>query len=77
MNSLQVYLVTLVAALIVLYPQDAANLSAYLGLQARLHVLNLVMLCKAWLMYRALSRDLAKLGVAPPPFRFVPLWERN
>jgi len=35
------------------------------------------MFIKAYLLYRALKKDLARLGMALPPFRFTPLWERD
>lgn len=43
----------------------------------RLWFLNAYMLLKARQMHWELSRQASKMGLAFPPFHFVPLWERN
>jgi len=63
--------------LVVLFPQDAAVFSSLVFVKTRLVILNAVMFVKAYLLYRALSKDLATMGLALPPFRFTPLWERD
>lgn len=65
------------ACLVVLFPQDAATFGSLVYYKTRLVILNAVMFVKAYLLYQALKKDLATLGMALPPFRFTPLWERD
>jgi hypothetical protein len=43
----------------------------------RLYCLNAYMFLKARQMHWQISKEASKMGVALPPFHFVPLWERD
>lgn len=57
--------------------EEYGHLLVVLGLKIRLHALNAYMFFKARQMHWQLSREAGKMGVAFPPFHFVPLWERD
>jgi hypothetical protein len=77
MESIQLLPYLTVVAFALLFPQDTANISTWLYLQARLVSLNAFMFVRAYWMYLHLRKDFASMGLAIPPFRFTPLWERN
>ena len=67
----------LLAALAFLYPQDAATLASLVAIKTKTHVLNAALFIKAYGAYRQICSIMGKMGLAPPPFRFVPIWDRE
>lgn len=77
MNSNGLAFWVVLGALVFLYPQDAAIFAALVAIKTKTHVLNAVLFIKAYGAYRQICSIMGKMGVAPPPFRFVPIWERD
>lgn len=73
--TLLVYAVLIV--LFVSFPAECMDWVLWVSVWLKAHVMNIVLFVKSYFMYRALRRDLAKIGVAIPPFRFTPVWERD
>ena len=68
------------AGLIVLYIAFPNECDAYFNEMyavARIKYLNGMLLLRSWLMYRRLRKDFKKMGLDIPPFRFVPLQDRD
>lgn len=42
----------------------------------RLVVLNYYLMFQAWRLHRLICKDLARIGMAKPAFKFTPIWER-
>jgi hypothetical protein len=39
--------------------------------------LNYYLMFQAWLIYRKLRVDMLRIGMSIPPFKFVPIWQRQ
>lgn len=66
-----------IAAFIALFPVDSQNAVALAALWVKVLILNYYLMFRAYLMYRQMKSDLAKIGVPFPAFKFVPIWERD
>ena len=66
-----------IAALIVLFPQDALNLAQLIEYKVKLHYVNGRTFLAAWLLYRRLKKDFAAQGWPTPPFKYKHIWERE
>lgn len=66
-----------ILAFAVLFPIDASNGAMLITLWIYTRLLNYYLMFHAYLMYRRLRSDFAKIGMPMPAFKFVPIWERN
>lgn len=71
-----VWMLTL-TALVALFPREAMEFAIWLWLEYQIAVLNCRLFVAEWLIYRRLRRDFAKYGIPMPPFKFVPLQQRD
>lgn len=65
------------AAFVVLFPVDTDIGLKFVPLWIYTRILNYYLMFRAYLMYRQLRSDFAKIGMPMPAFKFVPIWERN
>ena len=65
------------AALAILFPQDAMLFPRWLELKIKLHYVNGQTFLQAWLLYRRLKKDFAAQGWPAPPFKYKHIWERE
>jgi hypothetical protein len=63
--------------LVFLFPEDCIIFAGIAWAWALSRILNYYLMFHAWLMYRQIRADMAKLGMPAPPFRFVPIWQRQ
>ena len=75
MTHLYIYL--FLGALVVLFPKDALLLPHWVEAQVKLHYVNAKMFWCAWTMHRNLKKELGALGWPVPPFKFIPVWDRE
>lgn len=73
LNWLFLFLLILFA----LFPEDCITAAGIAKMWLLSRVLNYYLMFRAWLMYRQICGDMAKLGLPPPPFKFVPIWQRQ
>lgn len=66
-----------IVTFVVLFPLDTDLGIEYIRIWTISRILNYYLMFRAWMMYRQLKADMAKLGVPMPAFKFVPIWERN
>lgn len=71
------YIYAFLAALVILFPKDALLLPAWVGAQVKLHYVNAKMFWFAWAAHRKLKKEFGALGWPVPPFRFIPIWNRE
>lgn len=71
-----IWMLTL-TALVALFPNEAMDFSLWLWFEFRVAILNARLMVAEWLIYRKLRRDFAKYGIEIPPFKFVPLQQRD
>lgn len=76
LDYLQATSYTVLLALFILFPKDCVLLLASALLWSRAVTLNYLLMLKAWWIYRQISKDLAKLGLPVPAFKFTPIWKR-
>lgn len=74
--AIQVYFIV-IAVFLALYPEDCLNASNYIFLWLATRILNYYLMFQAYMMYRRLRSDFAKMGLPMPAFKFIPIWERN
>lgn len=70
----------LLAALVVLlglYPDDFWPALVFVAVQVKTLCLNLVLLVTSYWFYIKLSRELRSLGLEAPPFKFIPIQDRQ
>jgi hypothetical protein len=77
MNQLNYLFYGLAIGLILVFQDDAVYYCYQVGLKLRTQALNAYLFVKAWMMYRQICGELAKMGAASPPFRFTPIWDRS
>jgi hypothetical protein len=63
--------------LFALFPEDCIIFAGLVKVWTFSRLLNYYLMFRAWLMYRQLRSDMAKIGMPAPPFRFVPIWQRQ
>jgi hypothetical protein len=73
--SLLAILVIILVFYLVL-PVDFYLLVETCSLSVKMLVLNYYLMFQAWRIHRLICRDLARIGMAKPAFKFTPLWER-
>ncbi len=71
------YIYAFLAALVILFPKDALLLPLWVEAQVKLHYVNAKTFWYAWRMHSKLKKDFAALGWPVPPFKFIPIWERE
>jgi len=71
------YIYAFLAALAILFPKDALLLPLWVEAQVKLHYVNAKTFWHAWRMHSKLKKDFAALGWPVPPFKFIPIWERE
>lgn len=71
------YIYAALAALVVLFPKDALLLPHWVEAQVKLHYVNARTFWFAWTTHRKLSKEMSALGWPVPPFKFVPIWDRE
>lgn len=59
-----------------LFPEDSLQIAFSIVLQAKLLVLNSILLTRSYCIYRKLAKDLKSLGLDAPPFVFIPIQNR-
>lgn len=72
-----IYIYLFLAALVVLFPKDALLLPHWIEAQVKLHYTNARMWWCAWTMHRRMKKEFGALGWPVPPFKFIPIWERD
>ncbi len=65
------------AFLFSLFPEDCVIFAGLVRSWFQVGILNYYLMFRAWLMYRQIRADMAKLGLPAPPFKFVPIWQRQ
>jgi hypothetical protein len=73
----QIYVYLCLGLLVALFPKDALLLPLWVEAQVKLHYMNARLWWCAWRMHAKLKRDFGALGWPVPPFKFVPIWERD
>lgn len=63
-------------AFVAFYPKDAMMLPVYVVLRVGLVALNCFLMLQAWRIHRQIRADFVKLGLPPPAFHFIPIWDR-
>lgn len=64
-------------AVVALWPEESLNTIAMVTAKAQLFYMNQKLRLMAWLMYRRLKKDFARMGIEIGPFVYVPLEERG
>lgn len=59
-----------------LYPEDCIIFAGLVKGWLQVYILNYYLMFQAWMMYRQIKADMAKMGLPVPPFHFVPIWQR-
>jgi hypothetical protein len=77
MNPLNYLFYSIAIGLILAFQEEAVYYCYRLGLGMRIQALNAYLFAKAWIMHWQICRELGKMGVASPPFRFIPIWNRS
>jgi hypothetical protein len=73
----QFYLTAIfLAFLFSLFPEDCIIFAGLIRAWLQVGILNYYLMFRAWLMYRQIKADMAKLGMPAPKFKFVPIWQR-
>ena len=72
-NWLFLFLLLLVAS----FPEDCIVFAGLVKAWVYSRILNYYLMFRAWLMYCQIRADLAKIGLPVPPFKFVPIWQRQ
>ncbi len=75
-SQFYIFLIFLVF-LFCLFPEDCIIFAGLLQSWIRIGILNYYLMFRAWLMYQQIRSDMAKLGMPAPPFKFVPIWQRQ
>lgn len=73
--DLLVVLIAILAFYLVL-PADFYLLTETGIITLKLVVLNYYLMFQAWWLHRLICKDLARIGMAKPAFKFTPIWER-
>lgn len=73
LNWFLLFLLLLFAA----FPEDCVIFAGLAKVWVFSRFLNYYLMFKAWLMYRQLRADMAKMGMPVPPFKFTPIWQRQ
>jgi hypothetical protein len=60
-----------------MFPEDCIIAVEIARVWTYSRILNYYLMFRAWLMYRQLRSDMAKMGMPAPPFKFVPIWQRQ
>lgn len=71
------YIYAFLAALVILFPKDALLLPHWIEAQVKLHYINAKMFWCAWTMHRKLVKEFGSLGWPVPPFKYIPIWDRE
>lgn len=74
-TSLLAVLVSILAFYLLL-PTDFYLFVETCILSVKVVVLNYYLMFQAWRMYRLICRDMARIGMPKPAFKFTPIWER-
>lgn len=72
-----IYVYLFLAALVAMFPKDALLFPLWVEGQVKLHYINAKMFWCAWTMHRKLKKDFGALGWPVPPFRYIPIWDRE
>lgn len=72
-----IYFWVFVCVLVAIFPKDALLLPYWVEAQIKLHYVNAKMFWFAWGMYRKMKKDASAAGLRLPPFKFVPIWDRD
>lgn len=75
MTHLYIYIT--LAALVAFFPKDALLFPLWAAAQIKLHYVNARTFWFAWTTYCKLKKEMAEQGWPIPPFKFVPIWERE
>lgn len=76
-DSVSMLLATALVAFVILHPDEAMDAWEDIRIGFLIWQLNRVMQLRAWIMYCRLKRDFEAAGMSMPPFKYVPLQERN
>lgn len=71
------YICIVLATLVILFPQDALLLPLWIETQIKLHYVNAKTFLLAWAIHRRLSKEFRAQGWPAPPFRYIPIWDRD
>lgn len=72
-----IYVYLFLAALVVLFPNDALLFPRWLGSQIQLHYVNAKCFVQSYLFWRKMKKEFGPLGFPVPPFNYIHIWDRN
>ncbi len=61
----------------VLFPRESIGFSVWLTIRVYLFTANLRLRWMSWCLYRRFKRDWESIGLQVPPFRYVPIQDRD
>lgn len=76
MNTSLLAVLAAILAFYLVLPEDFYLLVENCIITLKLVVLNYYLMFQAWRMHRLICKDLARIGMAKPVFKFTPIWER-
>lgn len=76
-NVIYTDLCLVLIALVLLFPADCIIFAGIVRAWVFSRILNYYLMFQAWRMYRQIRADMTKMGVPVPPFKFVPIWQRQ
>lgn len=74
--SFSAFIVSL-AVIAVIFPDDFLMLVDSMTLKARMAWMNTNLLIRSYIIYRKLKSDFERMQLPAPPFRFVPIQNRD
>lgn len=72
-----IYIYLFLAALVVLFQDDALLFPSWLWAKIRIHYTNIVFLVQAYSFWRKMKKEYGPLGYPVPPFTYIHIWDRK
>lgn len=76
-DSVQIYLYVTLATVFLLFSDDLITGLQLTVIQSKILFMNANLFVRSYLIYRKLSVEFKRIGLPPPPFKFIKIQDRD